>query len=107
MRLYQHAAPVAAAGTYTSEYKVLPEQKRIYIECIVLGWATGTTGRATITLDAGGITFNLIDDYPLAADDQVIVIYPQIHLDVGDGLDFTIANAGAADTARVIVLGVK
>jgi len=98
---------VAAAGTYTSEYKVLPEQKRIYIECIILGWATGTTGRATITLDCGGITFNLIDDYPLAADDQVIVIYPQIHLDVGDGLDFTIANAGAADIARTIVLGVK
>jgi hypothetical protein len=107
MKLYLDAAPVAAAGTYTASYRVLPEQKRVYIECIILGWATGTTGRATITLNSGGVTFNLVDDYPLAADDQIVTIYPQFHLDVGDGFDLTIANAGAADTGRCVILGVK
>lgn len=107
MRLYQHSAPVAAAGAYSTSYRVLPEQKRVYIECIILGWETGTTGRATIALNCGGVTFNLIDDYPLAADDQIVTVYPQFHLDVGDGFDLTITNAGAADIGKVLILGVK
>lgn len=108
MKLYEASGVVAAAGSFSpASFYVQPEDKRVYVEMIVLGWQTGTTGRATINLIVGGVETPLIDDYPLAADDQIVTIYPQIHLEKGMGLSFVIANAGAADIGKVTVLGVR
>lgn len=107
MKLFQRDDQVAAAGAVTQDYLVLPEHGRVFLDMITLGFVTGTTGRATISLLSGGQTFPLVDDYPLTADDQIVTIYPQIHVEKGDGIRMTVSNAGAADVVRSLVLGVK
>lgn len=107
MKLFQRSDQVAAAGTVTQDYLVLPEHGRVFLDVITVGFVTGTTGRASISLLSGGIVVPLVDDYPLAANDQIVTIYPQIHVEKGDGIRMTVANAGAADIVRSLILGVK
>ena len=107
MKLFQRDDQVAAAGTVTQDYMVLPEHGRVFIDLISLGFVTGTTGRASVGILSGGLLFPLVDDYPLSADDQMLTLYPQIHLDKGDGIRMTVVSTGDQDTVRSIILGVK
>lgn len=107
MKLFSRLEPIGVGASVSQDYLVLPEHKRVFIDLITFGFVMGTTGRCTISILSGGLTYPLIDDYPLTANDQVVTIYPQIHLDSGDGIRMTIANAGAADSVSSLILGVK
>jgi len=106
-KLFQRDDQVAASATVTQDYMVLPEHGRVFLDVITVGFVTGTTGLASITLLTGGLEIPLVDDYPLTASDQIVTIYPQIHVEKGDGIRMTVRNAGAADMVRSLILGVK
>jgi len=107
MKLFSRLEPISIGASVSQDYLVLPEHKRVFIDLITFGFVTGTTGRASISLLTGGQTFPLVDDYPLTADDQVLTIFPQIHIEKGDGIRMTVANAGAVDIVSSLILGVK
>lgn len=107
MKLYESESLVASAGSFSSDYFVLPEHKRVFIDRIIIGLETGTTAKVSIAIIQAGKLYPIESGLPIDPGNPFVSIAPSLHLEAGAGLRMMIENLGAADRVRCSVWGVK